>query len=66
MAIEKVKPEGGLGGRIGHSNMTHWTKTAEVMNAARKHRRAADKDAVEEGQDDYSGRRDIGLDEKAR
>ena len=53
MAIEKVQPDGGSGGRLGHSNMTHWTHTDEVKDAARKHRRAADKEAVCEGLEDY-------------
>ena len=34
-----VKPEGGSGGKRGHSNMTHYDKTAEVKKMARKARR---------------------------
>jgi len=36
MALEKVSMKGGCGGRLGHSNMSHWTTTAVVKLAARK------------------------------
>ena len=66
MAIEKVKPDGGSGGRLGHSNMTHWTHTDEIKDAARKHRRAADKDAVCEGLEDYSAQLNDEVEAEAR
>lgn len=33
------KTEGGSGGKLGHSNMTHWTGTAGVKAGSRKARR---------------------------
>lgn len=38
MANAKVKPQGGS--KRGHSNMSHWTKTAEIKVSAKKRRRA--------------------------
>ena len=43
MALDKVKPSGGSGGKKGHSNMTHWSKTAVVKRSAKKRRRDEDK-----------------------
>lgn len=48
MANMKVASEGGSGGKRGHSNMTHWTKTAEIKAAARRERRRVDREAVQE------------------
>lgn len=42
------RTEAGSGGRKGHSNMAHWSKTAEVKKLARKARRANDKLASKE------------------
>jgi hypothetical protein len=39
MAIGRGKPDGGQGGKRGHSNMDHWEYTEEVKLAARKRRR---------------------------
>lgn len=41
--MKGYKSEGGSGGKRGHSNMTHWDKTAQVKRLARKARRANDK-----------------------
>jgi hypothetical protein len=38
-----AKSEGGSGGKKGHSNMTHWTRTEEIKKAAKKHRRQESK-----------------------
>mgnify|MGYP001592806401 CR=1 FL=1 len=46
MANLKVASKGGQGGRLGHSNMEHWTYTEEVKLAARKKRRTDAKNAV--------------------
>lgn len=43
-----IKTEGGSGGRKGHSNMTHYDKTAQVKKSARKARRVNDKAATKE------------------
>ncbi len=43
---KSIKAEGGSGGKRGHSNMSHWTKTAEVKNTAKKVRRKLDKELV--------------------
>ena len=66
MAIERVKPDGGSGGRLGHSNMAHWTHAAEVKDSARKHRRAADKAAVREGLEDQASDPSVDRSEEAR
>lgn len=47
-----IRTEGGSGGRRGHSNMSHWSKTAEVKTAARKARRAADRKVTREARTD--------------
>jgi hypothetical protein len=39
MGTQKLKIEGGQGGRRGHSNMNHWVTTAEIKDAARIRRR---------------------------
>ena len=46
MANPKIKTEGGQGGRRGHSNMSHWTYTEEIKDAARKRRRIESKKIV--------------------
>lgn len=44
----KIKPEGGSGGKRGHSNMEHFAPTEEVKRTTRKARRRADKAASKE------------------
>ena len=44
----RIKTEGGSGGKRGHSNMTHYDKTAIVKKVTRKARRAQDKLAARE------------------
>jgi len=39
MALDKVKPNAGSGGKKGHSNMTHWSKTGLVKRAVKKKQR---------------------------
>ena len=39
MAIPKGKPDGGQGGKLGHSNQDHWEFTEEIKLAAKKRRR---------------------------
>ena len=52
MANPKVANKGGQGGRLGHSNMEHWTYTEEVKRAARKKRRTHAKNAIRAGLED--------------
>jgi hypothetical protein len=52
MANLKVANKGGQGGRLGHSNMEHWTYTEEVKRAARKKRRRDAKNTVQAGLED--------------
>ena len=40
----KSPSEGGSGGKLGHSNMSHWTHTAEVKHNANLRRRNDDED----------------------
>lgn len=37
-----VRTEGGSGGKRGHSNMDHWSTTAEIKRMTRKARRRQD------------------------
>ena len=46
MALERVKGTAGSVGRLGHSNMSHYSPTAVVKDAARKRRRVDAKDEV--------------------
>jgi hypothetical protein len=52
MAIEKVKPDAGKGGKLGRSNMSYWGSNDEAKAAGRKLRRQAGHQAVEEGMAD--------------
>jgi hypothetical protein len=46
MAIIKGKPDGGSGGKRGHSNMDHWMFTDEVKAAAKKARQLESKERI--------------------
>lgn len=46
MALEKVKPIGGQGGKKGHSNMAHRTDTETIKKASKKIRRIEGKKEV--------------------
>jgi hypothetical protein len=48
-SLKKVKPEGGSGGKRGHSGMEHWAFTEEIKDAARAQRRIADRARSREG-----------------
>ena len=58
MANLKVANKGGQGGRLGHSNMEHWTYTEEVKRAARKRGRTDAKTAVRTGVQDAGDPKD--------
>jgi hypothetical protein len=45
MGLKKIPSEGGSGGKRGHSNMEHWSTTAEIKEAAGRQRRLIDKRA---------------------
>jgi hypothetical protein len=49
MGILKGKPDGGQGGKRGHSNMDHWVYTEEIKEASRKRRRISAKLEIREG-----------------
>lgn len=49
------RSEGGQGGRKGHSNMEHWSRTERVKEEAKVVRRANDIEAVEEGEEEWDG-----------
>ena len=49
MGREKVKSEGGSGGKRGHFNMVHWAETEKIKASARKQRRLDDVDEVQRG-----------------
>jgi len=43
-----IKESGGQGGKLGHSNMTHWTGTEEIKIVAKKKRRLNSKKIIAE------------------
>jgi hypothetical protein len=49
MAYATKKLEGGQGGKRGHSNMSHWSKTEEIKKETKKGRREEDKMKEKEG-----------------
>jgi hypothetical protein len=53
MGILKGKPDGGQGGKRGHSNMDHWVFTEEIKEAARIRRRINAKVEITEGLVEY-------------
>jgi hypothetical protein len=61
MANAKVASKGGQGGRLGHTNMEHWTYTEEVKEAARKRRRADAKKAIRKGRQDVADENETAL-----
>ena len=46
------KVDGGQGGKLGHSNMSHWDYTEVIKSRTKKLRRQADLAAIEEQLDD--------------
>jgi len=58
MANIKHVKEAGKGGKLGHSNMTHFGYTDEVKEAAKKSRRAGDRKAIKEGLRDLESNTD--------
>ena len=46
MGLGYNKTEGGQGGKLGHSNMTHWTGTEEIKWRTKRRRRLAGKREV--------------------
>jgi hypothetical protein len=55
-----TRKEAGKGGKLGHSNMTHYGHTEEVKDAARKSRRVDDRKATQEGLQDLEDHQDYG------
>ena len=64
MSIMKGKVEGGQGGKLGHSNMTHWAYTEEIKDASRKLRRQIAKRDVAEGVVEYKTDRETKNDQE--
>ena len=54
MALERVKGTAGSGGRLGHSNMSHFSRTAVVKTAARKRRRFDSKAEIDDQNSDLA------------
>ena len=46
MANEKVRRPAGQGGKLGHSNMTHWTYTEEIKKSYKKYKRREGKKLI--------------------
>ncbi len=53
MGVMKIKPEGGQGGKKGHSNMDHWVTSAEHKNYSRKRRRLLSRKLTRNGVDEH-------------
>ncbi len=53
MGNYKGPTEGGSGGKRGHSAMEHWTKTEELKDTSKIHRRVDDLRSANEGVDEY-------------
>ena len=53
MAIAKGKPDGGQGGKLGHSNQDHWDYTEAIKLAAKKSRRLQASKQTSEGLKEY-------------
>lgn len=53
MAIAKGKPDGGQGGKLGHSNQDHWDYTEAIKLAAKKSRRLQARKQTSEGLKEY-------------
>ena len=53
MAISKGPVDGGQGGKLGHSNMTHWDYTEAIKASSRKWRRLKAKGDIAEGLAEY-------------
>lgn len=53
MAIAKGKPDGGQGGKLGHSNQDHWDYTEAIKLAAKKSRRSQARKQTSEGLKEY-------------
>jgi hypothetical protein len=53
MAYFPVKPNGGSGGKKGHSNMVHYTKTEEIKESANNARRKIARKQIDEFFDDF-------------
>lgn len=47
MALEK-RTKGGQGGKVGHSNMSHWIGTEVIKKAHKKHLRKENKSLIKE------------------
>ena len=45
---ERLKPEGGSGGKLGRSNMAHWDKTEFLKKALKKIRRRQAKESAQD------------------
>ena len=54
MSLSKMKIEGGQGGRLGHSNMSHWDYTEVIKAACRRLRRAQGKKLIRNELKEYS------------
>jgi hypothetical protein len=46
MATLKYKTEGGSGGKLGHSNMSHWDETEMIKEATKVRRRNNEKKEI--------------------
>jgi hypothetical protein len=62
MAIAKGKPDGGQGGKLGHSNQDHWEYTEEIKLAAKKRRRLQARKETCAGLNEYLAEKKTNLD----
>jgi hypothetical protein len=55
--MSENKTEAGNGGKLGHSNMSHYVTTEELKAESRPRRRANDKKIVRKGVSEYEDRK---------
>ncbi len=48
MSLKDRKTEGGNGGKLGHSNMSHWDYTEVIKQECKKARRIQDKETCKQ------------------
>ena len=56
------KTEGGSGGKLGHSNMSHWELTEEIKRDSKKLRRENEKREIKDETDALDEKQDKAID----
>ncbi len=59
MSTDKGPTEGGSGGKLGHSNMEHWTYTEELKQSSKVRRRNNEKKQIRKEVEDLKKNKTI-------